>query len=211
MGDRGQRAAAGLPRTRGDGPGANGGLGWTASASPHTRGWTAVPAVRRGQGRGFPAHAGMDRRRCRAAARRRRLPRTRGDGPRGDAEPRLSDLASPHTRGWTQDGRRGGDSATGFPAHAGMDRPSRWRGRSSVWLPRTRGDGPSSWRRIESLTSASRTRGDGPDTRAHGALLVRASPHTRGWTHVGPDLRVDAVGFPAHAGMDPTEIERSAG
>ena len=31
-----------------------------------------------------------------------------------------------------------------------------------------------------------------------------ASPHTRGWTLRAAGLRVDLMGFPAHAGMDPT-------
>ena len=32
----------------------------------------------------------------------------------------------------------------------------------------------------------------------------RASPHTRGWTHVRGVRRLRGRGFPAHAGMDPT-------
>ena len=31
-----------------------------AEASPHTRGWTVVPAVSAAGPDGFPAHAGMD-------------------------------------------------------------------------------------------------------------------------------------------------------
>ena len=35
------------------------------------------------------------------------------------------------------------------------------------------------------------------------ALLVRASPHTRGWTRAFPQAGAGFDGFPAHAGMDP--------
>ena len=70
-----------LPRTRGDGPYAAALCARIYLASPHTRGWTSW---RRRSNRcrpGFPAHAGMDRRRARQAPPPSRLPRTRGDGP----------------------------------------------------------------------------------------------------------------------------------
>ena len=150
-------------------------------ASPHTRGWT----LQLGGRQSMPT----------------RLPRTRGDGPRGRA-------TSPH-RGYT--GRRGcrlprtrGDGpwertgwhglASGFPAHAGMDPRRESGGRGGRRLPRTRGDGPPETR----STRASRTRGQ--------CEHVMASPHTRGWT-VGDALaRAANSGFPAHAGMDPLGI-----
>ena len=95
-------AARWLPRTRGDGPLYPERTRRETQASPHTRGWT--PA-RGGFGlvdAGFPAHAGMDPSRSSRSSRRRRLPRTRGDGPfLYDLSDRRTE-ASPHTRGWTQ-------------------------------------------------------------------------------------------------------------
>ena len=49
-----------LPRTRGDGPDGFALRADEVAASPHTRGWTLPPAAEPLQGRGFPAHAGMD-------------------------------------------------------------------------------------------------------------------------------------------------------
>ena len=132
---------------------------------------------------GFPAHAGMDPSRRLDGRSASRLPRTRGDGPRGITLRRTPAMASPHTRGWTVQDRRRAPRDPGFPAHAGMD-PGSWSGAStSAGLPRTRGDGP-----VELVKSGANN---------------RASPHTRGWTRE-PDRRADALaGFPAHAGMDP--------
>ena len=64
--DRGERddrsMRAGLPRTRGDGPRIVGRINPLLGASPHTRGWTRRRRPVRCRLRGFPAHAGMDRR-----------------------------------------------------------------------------------------------------------------------------------------------------
>ena len=140
--------------------------GWRKSeagqASPHTRGWTpggggrhvlggGFPAhagmdVRRRTGRrrrlGFPAHAGMDRRRLCAVRPRRRLPRTRGDGPEAYHARDVSLPASPHTRGWTRARSARHVRRAGFPAHAGMDPGVRRDVGRRGGLPRTRGDGP---------------------------------------------------------------------
>ena len=72
-----------IPRTRGDGP-----AGWKCPAcsqrdSPHARGWTQPPRQPRPPHRGFPARAGMDPVEDARPAGRRRIPRTRGDGPDG--------------------------------------------------------------------------------------------------------------------------------
>ena len=184
--DRRPPAAAGassrFPRTRGDGPGGEKTLRPTDAVSPHTRGWTGAMAGKCPPRRGFPAHAGMDPAHGRAGARRVRLPRTRGDGPRRGRGRTLTPRASPHTRGWTRADRRLHPAARGFPAHAGMD-PGATTSNGHRWrLPRTRGDGPAR------LIAAA------PD--------MLASPHTRGWTPIRvhrPQLR---PGFPAHAGMD---------
>ena len=184
-----------LPRTRGDGPASPHTPGMETvsphgsrsrnEASPHTRGWTpgtsgAGLRLPRTRGDGFPAHAGMDphtRGWTRVAPTvASGLPRTRGDGPRLRACRRRADRASPHTRGWTR------EADVGFPAHAGIHPAVRG-------LPRTRGDGP---------------RARGWSRRSPSA----ASPHTRGWTR--PRFPAGAgsseVGFPAHAGMDPSRF-----
>ena len=194
----------GLPRTRGDGPVEM--IDWAIIevASPHTRGWTLRRGVRPRRHWGFPAHAGMDPGRAPLLRRWRRLPRTRGDGPRGEAThacppcwlPRTRGdgplvavyrihfaKASPHTRGWTRFNLEHARAPAGFPAHAGMDPCRRSRRGLSCRLPRTRGDGPPP---AAVVWTAS-----------------RASPHTRGWTRLVQQQRVDDVGFPAHAGMDP--------
>ena len=173
-----------LPRTRGDGPRACAAAGKNAPASPHTRGWTRAAPVRAASTGGFPAHAGMDPRGTRAAASRPGLPRTRGDGPDAARVQRQRGEASPHTRGWTRRRRRAAAGDSGFPAHAGMDLARPRSARQSARLPRTRGDGPC--RRTDPGTTAA------------------ASPHTRGWTAAVADDRGQELGFPAHAGMDPS-------
>ena len=92
-------------------------------------------------------------------------------------------MASPHTRGWTLCWTSLTRTDRGFPAHAGMDRGPLPPGYGSNRLPRTRGDGPSA--------------GNGPWSNE------AASPHTRGWTRLDLMDRAAALGFPAHAGMDP--------
>ena len=172
-----------LPRTRGDGPDDDHVRHGRLRASPHTRGWTRIDAERRPCLSGFPAHAGMDPSKGLPGPYRRRLPRTRGDGPAPFARPRARHPASPHTRGWTQAVGRPGAALPGFPAHAGMDLPRSVGHGQRPGLPRTRGDGPA-------ITEDEFRR-------------QMASPHTRGWTagYSRPARR--SRGFPAHAGMDP--------
>ena len=161
---RGSRAAGGtgLPRTRGDGPASRPQLSEGHRASPHTRGWTLGDVELHLARLGFPAHAGMDPVVTSRASPAERLPRTRGDGPRLlRAVGELVEV-SPHTRGWTLADAHLPVRRRGFPAHAGMDPRPAWRATPTTGLPRTRGDGP----RL----------GDLP------LRLLRASPHTRGWT-----------------------------
>ena len=202
----------GLPRTRGDGPAPPSVVRGGHVASPHTRGWTrggaggdgvvgGFPAhagmdphrgaTERASREGFPAHAGMDRHATRPSRSRRRLPRTRGDGPVPHVTAAAVEEASPHTRGWTVDRVAGFVRQVGFPAHAGMDPERTWASASCPRLPRTRGDGPLS--------------------RSRCARITMASPHTRGWTLGGRPDPVRAVGFPAHAGMDPACTPRTRG
>ena len=125
----------------------------------------------------------MDPGRRREAGSARRLPRTRGDGPRPSAFLDAHLEASPHTRGWTPVRVVGAGCGPGFPAHAGMDPLTPPTSAAAGRLPRTRGDGPAGW--------------------ARPAALPGASPHTRGWTPIERQVPRERVGFPAHAGMDP--------
>ena len=177
-------AGCGLPRTRGDGPRRGASARGAGRASPHTRGWTLKPGRRAERAPGFPAHAGMDPDHARPTVDRRRLPRTRGDGPRPKNRPQSPPPASPHTRGWTRRDAVRALRVAGFPAHAGMDPTSTPALGSGMRLPRTRGDGPH---RLRPLTGA-----------------TEASPHTRGWTASKNRATTAADGFPAHAGMDPS-------
>ena len=175
--------ALGLPRTRGDGPQVGTYAQYVPAASPHTRGWTRWWSCRCLSPRGFPAHAGMDPASDPPDRDRRGLPRTRGDGPCSGSAPVTHPQASPHTRGWTVLGVSIDWLAGGFPAHAGMDPEPGRRRRGRTRLPRTRGDGP--------LAGIPADR------------VLRASPHTRGWTLSRPRRSQPCQGFPAHAGMDP--------
>ena len=207
---RGGRSGAsdGLPRTRGDGPRRTTRRRRACWASPHTRGWTAIPVAYRNNPAGFPAHAGMDPGAEATGGAGPRLPRTRGDGP--DALMTLR----------PEDG--------GFPAHAGMDPARSCATPARSRLPRTRGDGPGHARSASSAVRASphtrgwtphhrrhdagraglpRTRGDGPVARTSGRAAITASPHTRGWTQAGRGVEGQVPGFPAHAGMDPSTVQ----
>ncbi len=171
-----------LPRTRGDGPAAARRRPRCPRASPHTRGWTVSTALGTVPRQGFPAHAGMDPPHARPPSNSSRLPRTRGDGPGTRTQWVLHVEASPHTRGWTLGRGHVDIRRDGFPAHAGMDPGRRRHRRRRARLPRTRGDGPG----------YSRSK----------ALVLKASPHTRGWTPRHDRQGCLRQGFPAHAGMD---------
>ena len=179
----GARSFPRLPRTRGDGPAHSASERSFPSASPHTRGWTLGVLTAKARMKGFPAHAGMDRRQPGAGQHAAGLPRTRGDGPSETTGSNLVDQASPHTRGWTFFVLAISSPVPGFPAHAGMDPMNRSRSSRSFGLPRTRGDGPRP-------TAATPTGSS-------------ASPHTRGWTLLADRPQAGQRGFPAHAGMDP--------
>ena len=75
------RSAPRFPRPRGDGPHSATCSRRPRSVSPPTRGWTVIIAVALPLFKGFPAHAGMDRRLLRHAKPLQRFPRPRGDGP----------------------------------------------------------------------------------------------------------------------------------
>ena len=140
----GRRARVGFPRPRGDGPSLLVSRTPVARVSPPTRGWTLLHPLEDVQGDGFPAHAGMDRRRSVSSWTRRRFPRPRGDGPQSLTGDCSSEAVSPPTRGWTALVLTEHSRITGFPAHAGMDPEDRVTMRLGCGFPRPRGDGPSS-------------------------------------------------------------------
>ena len=153
-----------VPRTRGDGPRSRPRPIAELGCSPHTRGWTVWDQPSAPSVTVFPAHAGMDRSSMRYGRSKRRVPRTRGDGPataaltlatkgvfpahagmdrQRDREIRLRLWCSPHTRGWTEVGDGVCRGHVVFPAHAGMDRAFVGPLHVPTGVPRTRGDGPT--------------------------------------------------------------------
>ena len=154
-------------------------------APPLARGWT--PRHRRSAtwGRGSPARAGMDPARSNGALAPARLPRSRGDGPHGAQASAFKGLAPPLARGWTIAAVGWFSPSMGSPARAGMDP---FRGvslRQTIWLPRSRGDGP---------------RNGVPEE-----IPAGAPPLARGWTPRLAGTAAMALGSPARAGMDPLD------
>ena len=131
-----------FPRTRGDGPSSHVLGKMREWVSPHTRGWTVFGHEEPQPRRGFPAHAGMDPLPVPEVVPPVGFPRTRGDGPESRPSQRMAGAVSPHTRGWTPEGRRRHEARRGFPAHAGMDPAISSAACRAARFPRTRGDGP---------------------------------------------------------------------
>ena len=172
-----------FPRPRGDGPWDMSPRVAVAPVSPPTRGWTVSGAGVVDASIGFPAHAGMDLMHHFEPEAFGGFPRPRGDGPESVCREVLGIVVSPPTRGWTLRLRQLAVGFAGFPAHAGMDRGRRCPRPCGRRFPRPRGDGPLT----TTLTIA----------------VVAVSPPTRGWTVRLGRGPCHAVGFPAHAGMDP--------
>ncbi len=173
-----------VPRASGDGPSPRCRLGVSAMCSPRERGWTERGHVSRQRKVVFPARAGMDLRKWRAACKSCSVPRASGDGPNCEPGEGMVKGCSPRERGWTH-GRTGGLLKIGvFPARAGMD----LRGNRDSHTP----------------CSVPRASGDGPVGRSPLAPLDTCSPRERGWTEQGPLFNRESYVFPARAGMDPT-------
>ena len=132
---------------------------------------------------GSPALAGIDPCPWRASATTVRLPRTRGDRPRGAISIQPRDRAPPHSRGSTLVHRRRPGDDRGSPALAGIDPNGQVAHNHQCRLPRTRGDRP------ERLASGDWTDG--------------APPHSRGSTRAAPGGDHPGPGSPALAGIDP--------
>ncbi len=174
----------GLPRVGGDGPAGVVTIARGQEAPPRGRGWTRASTASRSAAGGSPAWAGMDPPRRTRGAQHRRLPRVGGDGPEADHALACACAAPPRGRGWTRPRPHRPPPHRGSPAWAGMDPRARaHRGRRG-WLPRVGGDGPSA-------RMALRT-------------LFQAPPRGRGWTLAELLARVNELGSPAWAGMDPS-------
>ncbi len=154
------------------------------AAPPLTRGWSRPDVNARDRCHGSPAHAGMVPGLFYWAMTSSRLPRSRGDGPRGVAVLRGALKAPPLTRGWSPCCAARVSFSAGSPAHAGMVPSGRSLRSTAKRLPRSRGDGPAS---SQTFPSA-----------------AMAPPLTRGWSHRAPGRGGLRDGSPAHAGMVPS-------
>jgi len=131
-----------LPRMRGDRPMNRSGIVTLSKATPHARGSTCRIAQVDRLEPGYPACAGIDPRCARTSGGIGRLPRMRGDRPEIILPHCGNCQATPHARGSTLPARRPVSKAQGYPACAGIDRPTKCAGRWCARLPRMRGDRP---------------------------------------------------------------------
>ncbi len=112
--------------------------------SPLARGWSLRESAAERPGAVLPARAGMVPPARTAASRPRGAPRSRGDGPAGQAADEAGRSCSPLARGWSQRDREPVPLERVLPARAGMVRG--WSRCCRTWCraPRSRGDGPAS-------------------------------------------------------------------
>ncbi len=112
-----------------------------------------------------------------------RLPRPCGDGPPTDPLARGYHMVTSPMRGWTHPAPGPLRIFFGYPAHAGMDPPSRGSLARQCGLPRPCGDGPCSGKPA--------------------SISAQVTPPMRGWTSSVYIFAFRVKGYPAHAGMDP--------
>ncbi len=194
-----------FPRTRGDGPPSSSALAITPRVPPHPRGWSPSGVRGAGPHRGSPAPAGMVPAQRSPRTRPGRFPRTRGDGPASCPPGASNRRVPPHPRGWSLVRQPGPHRPPGSPAPAGMvlgrgGGQARYRR-----FPRTRGDGPSSSRRV------SRARSVPPHPRGWSPGLVaqprgpRGSPAPAGMVPRHPSILIAPVRFPRTRGDGPND------
>ncbi len=171
------------PRTRGDGPSRRPANTAAPSCSPHPRGWSLEEAGEHGGAVLLPAPAGMVPPPNWTGSAPSSAPRTRGDGPSGDALRPAPQSCSPHPRGWSHRRRRCARPAQLLPAPAGMVPTDPISARITYPAPRTRGDGP-----LEQFC---------------GPFSGSCSPHPRGWSQGDRGVPEDGELLPAPAGMVP--------
>jgi len=180
--------SSGLPRTRGDRPARDGVGAAERRAPPHARGSTQIQHPHRRLLSGSPARAGIDPLGAPEEWPLRRLPRTRGDRPRGKSRRYDTAVAPPHARGSTLSRFEAARDPAGSPARAGIDPVTEGVPVELARLPRTRGDRPGSHP----------VRG----------YQIRAPPHARGSTLSRSRIVLGWVGSPARAGIDPCSRRR---
>lgn len=149
----------GLPRARGDGPGARRQAGIALAIA---------------------ARAGMDPVFILVDIKQSRLPRTGGDGPGRPTVTQRNLAIAPHARGWPVAPESVLSTANDCPARAGMA-PGDQQCLNEIWRlpPRAGMDRPASRRRATPFRLP-RTRGHGPKFLV--IALGRLSPPMRGWT-----------------------------
>jgi len=130
----------GLPRIRGDRPLRLAVIVRIAAATPHTRGSTPIRAQMKQGGIGYPAYAGIAPLAIVFTLLLTRLPRIRGDRPMFGTSITVGFRATPHTRGSTTVGSRGGQENIGYPAYAGIDLFQSMHRNVVQQLPRKRGE-----------------------------------------------------------------------
>src|SRR5690606_38927780 len=182
------RTPAAAPRTRGDGPRHRHAMTRQVDCSPHARGWSPGVTYYTRTSTLLPARAGMVLQVTERLLEVRPAPRTRGDGPTALKPAHDPILCSPHARGWSRTGRRARPRSRLLPARAGTV-PRRPRGSPArTAAPRTRGDGPPTWRRLPRPWDC--------------------SPHARGWSLRQHLLTGLLHLLPARAGMVPRRRAR---
>ena len=181
----------GLPRIRGERPFYTLKMVKEDRATPHTRGSTPKKVTFCRGVMGYPAYAGIDPLLCASINTVLRLPRIRGDRPAHYITSFPSYKATPHTRGSTLFEHDQIRFREGYPAYAGIDPEQRDRGLDLMRLPRIRGDRPLYRRSYP--------------------VAAKATPHTRGSTsQVDPGIR-GSKGYPAYAGIDPSQGTHGSG
>ena len=133
--------------------------------------------------RGYPAQAGIDRKRGNCRNSPTRLPRAGGDRPGSARQPKRVRWATPRRRGSTRGRDAGGRVDLGYPAQAGIDRSLRPPQRRRFGLPRAGGDRPNT----------DRVR----------MAVDWATPRRRGSTPFTESRTLAGSGYPAQAGIDP--------
>ena len=145
--------------------------------APRTRGWTAWLRCHQRGTLGCPAHAGMDPIFELLREGRTRMPRARGDGPCITTSKGFDREDAPRTRGWAAGCGLRACIDAGCPAHAGMDPRSLPGCRSSLGMPRARGDGPElEPMSTSNLKDAPRTRGSLMATQIPPSMATSNSP-----------------------------------
>ena len=123
--------------------------------------------------------------RCTATETIQRIPRRCGDGPEDRHDYNGCDLDSPQVRGWPVASLFTLTENDGFPAGAGMAPKPAAPPRLPLGIPRRCGDGPGPTHPLETMATD--------------------SPQVRGWPRRRDSPARPCAGFPAGAGMAPTE------